>query len=39
MFNSKKQVKLAPIGDQLLLTPAHKLSKMIKDGNVSVTLN
>lgn len=35
MFNSKKQNKLPPIADRLLLTPAHKLSKQIKDGSVS----
>lgn len=35
MFRSRKQNKLPPIVDQLLLTPAHKLSKQIKDGSVS----
>lgn len=39
MFNSKKQGKLPPISDQLLLMPAHKLSKMIKDGSVSSVFN
>lgn len=35
MFNRKKQNKLAPIEDQILLTPAHILSKQIKDGQLS----
>lgn len=37
MFNTTKQGKLAPITDQLLLTPAHKLSMMVKEGSVSLT--
>lgn len=35
MFTGKKHRKLAPIDDQLLLTPANKLSKLIKEGSLS----
>lgn len=35
MFNSRKQNKLPPISEPLLLQPAQKLSKQIKDGSVS----
>uniref|UniRef100_A0A6G1S4Y9 Fatty-acid amide hydrolase 2 n=1 Tax=Aceria tosichella TaxID=561515 RepID=A0A6G1S4Y9_9ACAR len=35
VFNPRKQGKLPAISEQLLMTPAHKLSKMIKDGQLS----
>lgn len=38
MFSGKKQQKLPPIVDRHLLMPAHKLSKLIKDGSVSPML-
>lgn len=39
MFNSRKQNKLPKISDPLLLQPAHKLSKQIKDGSVSICID
>lgn len=37
MFTGKKQRKLGALDDQLLLTPANKLSKLIKEGSLSCT--
>lgn len=36
MFGGKQKQKLPPIVDQYLMMPAHKLSKLIKDGTVSL---
>lgn len=35
IFNSRRNSRIPPIVDQLLTTPAHKLSKQIKDGSLS----
>lgn len=35
LFNPKRQGKLAPVCDRLLQTPAHKLSAMIREGQLS----
>lgn len=35
VFNPKQQGKLAPLCDQLLSAPGHKLSSMIKDGKLT----
>lgn len=34
VFNKKKQNKLEPIGDSLLVTPAYKLSQQIREGKL-----